>query len=420
VVKAYQESMLPRIALISIHGDPAAEIGAEEAGGQNVYVREVGEALAQLGWPVDMFTRCIDANQPRIIEHRPGCRTIRLEAGPLEFVPRDEGFQFLPNYVEAFLAFQEQENCSYPLVHTNYWLSSWVGMQLKERLGLAQVHTYHSVGAVKYQNVPDIPEIASRRLQVEKSCLETAERIVATSPQEQEHLRELVSIQGAIDIIPCGTDVDRFGSISLVEAREKLNLPQDQKVVFYIGRFDPRKGIETVVRAIAQSSFRDGDDLHLIIGGGYRPGQPDAEEYERIVELAKELGVDHLTTFPGRISDEDLALYYAAASVCVVPSHYEPFGLVAIEAMASGTPVVASDVGGLQFTVVSEQTGLLAPPQDEKAFARAIDRILADPDWRMELGEAARKRVISEFSWQGVAHHLSDLYCNLLNIETAS
>jgi D-inositol-3-phosphate glycosyltransferase len=416
VVQAHQESTLPRIALISIHGDPAAEIGAEEAGGQNVYVREVGEALVQLGWTVDMFTRCIEDNQPRIIEHSPGCRTIRLEAGPLEFVPRDEGFQYLSNYVEAFLDFQAQENISYPLVHTNYWLSSWVGMQLKKRLGLAQVHTYHSVGAVKYQNVPDIPEIASKRIEVERTCLETAERIVATSPQEQEHLRSLVSEQGAIDIIPCGTDIKRFGCVSLAEARKKLNLSQDQKIVFYIGRFDPRKGIETLVRAMAQSSFRDGDDLHLIIGGGYRPGQPDAEEHDRIVQIAEDLGIAHLTTFPGRISDEDLALYYAAASVCVVPSHYEPFGLVAIEAMASGTPVVASDVGGLQYTVVSEKTGLLAPPQDERAFARAIDRILADPDWRSELGEAARRRVMTEFSWQGVAQHLSDLYCSLLNV----
>jgi glycosyltransferase involved in cell wall biosynthesis len=229
-------------------------------------------------------------------------------------------------------------------------------------------------------------------------------------------LRSLVSQKGAIDIIPCGTDIRRFGQISQAEARQKLGIPADQKVIFYIGRFDPRKGIETLVQAIAQSTFRDGDDLHLIIGGGYRPGQPDAEEHDRIVQLAEELGIAHLTTFPGRISDEDLPLYYAAASVCVVPSHYEPFGLVAIEAMASGTPVVASDVGGLQFTVVSEKTGLLATPQDERAFAKAIDRILADPDWRSQLGEAARQRVITEFSWQGVAQKLSYLYRNLLNI----
>jgi glycosyltransferase involved in cell wall biosynthesis len=413
-----QAEALPHIALISIHGDPAAEIGAEEAGGQNVYVREVGEALAQIGWTVDMFTRCIEAHQPRILEHSDRCRTIRLEAGPVTFVPRDEGFQYLPAYLDAFLAFQAKEGVAYPLVHSNYWLSSWVGMQLKRQVGAAQVHTYHSVGAVKYENIPDsdIPPIASKRLAVERECLETADRIVATSPQELEHLRSLVSQKGAIDIIPCGTDIRRFGQISQAEARQKLGIPADQKVIFYIGRFDPRKGIETLVQAIAQSTFREGDDLRLIIGGGYRPGQPDAEEHDRIVQLAEELGIAHLTTFPGRISDEDLPLYYAAASVCVVPSHYEPFGLVAIEAMASGTPVVASDVGGLQFTVVSEKTGLLATPQDERAFAKAIDRILADPDWRSQLGEAARQRVITEFSWQGVAQKLSYLYRNLLNI----
>lgn len=403
------------VALISVHGDPAIEIGKEEAGGQNVYVRQVGEALARQGWQVDMFTRQSSANQPTIVEHAPNCRTIRLVAGPEDFVPRDEIFEFLPEFVQKFLDFQQESGIEYSVVHTNYWLSSWVGMELKKRQKIQQVHTYHSLGAVKYKSISTIPLIASTRLATEKACLETAERIVATSPQEREHMRSLVSTRGKIDIIPCGTDIHRFGSISQLEARQKLGIDPDSKVVFYVGRFDPRKGIETLVRAVGRSKLRGQADLKLVIGGGSRPGQSDGMERDRIEGIVNELGLSEMTTFPGRLGDDTLPTYYAAADVCVVPSHYEPFGLVAIEAMASGTPVIASDVGGLQFTVVPEETGLLAPPQDDVAFAEAIDRVLRDAAWRNQLGVAARKRVETYFSWEGVASQLSELYQKLMS-----
>ncbi|HAX76768.1 MAG TPA: glycoside hydrolase [Cyanobacteria bacterium UBA11372] len=400
------------IALISVHGDPAIEIGKEEAGGQNVYVRQVGEALAKQGWHVDMFTRKASPDQLDIVEHSPNCRTIRLTAGPVEFIPRDNLFEYLPTVVEQILKFQQESGVTYPLVHTNYWLSSWVGMQLKKIQGSKQVHTYHSLGAVKYQSVTTIPLIAATRLATEKAVLETADRIVATSPQEKEHMRTMVSTKGNIDIIPCGTDVRRYGSIKRQEARAKLGINPDAKVVLYVGRFDYRKGIETLVRAVNLSQLRS--NIQLIIGGGSRPNQSDGIERDRIERIVDELGMREFTTFPGRISQQELPYYYGAADVCVVPSHYEPFGLVAIEAMASGIPVVASDVGGLQFTVVPKETGLLCPPQDEVAFAGAIDSILSIPEWRLEMGQNARARVEKMFSWDGVATQLSELYTQLL------
>ena len=402
------------IALISVHGDPAIEIGKEEAGGQNVYVRNVGEALARLGWHVDMFTRKANHEDPTIVEHSPLCRTIRLKAGPEEFVPRDRIFGYTGEFLDNLLRFQETEGIRYALVHSNYWISAWVGMEWKKRTSIPQLHTYHSLGAIKYQSVEGIPMIASTRLDIEKAVLETAERIIATSPQEKEHLRSLVSPNGNINIIPCGTDIHRFGGMNRREARELLGLNPEDKIVFYIGRFDKRKGIETIVRGVARSQLRGNPHLKLIIGGGSRPGQSDGIERERIEGIVTELGMTDFTSFPGRISDELLPVYYTAADVCVVPSHYEPFGLVAIEAMACGTPVVASDVGGLQFTVLPEETGLLAPPKDEIAFGQAIDRILTNPEWRNKLGEAARRIVESNFSWDGVAYQLSDLYTTLI------
>ncbi|WP_083621960.1 glycosyltransferase family 4 protein [Planktothrix serta] len=402
------------IALISIHGDPDVDIGREEAGGQNVYVRQVGEALAKLGWQVDMFTRKIHANQPTIVQHSPYCRTIRLSAGPLEYIPRDELFEYLPEFVTAFQNFQAKEGTNYPLVHTNYWLSAWVGLQLKKHHNVQLVHTYHSLGKVKYQAVSHRPSIADTRLAIEQQILEQSNTVIATSPQEEEVLRYLVSQNGHISVIPCGTNLENFHVISKPEARLKLGLDPQKPIILYVGRFDPRKGIETLVRACHQYQTTTNASFKLIIAGGSDPNKTDGQERQRIEDLVNELGLTEQTCFPGQLSHDILPLYYAAADVCVVPSHYEPFGLVAIEAMACGTPVIASNVGGLKFTVIPEETGLLVPPQDINGFADAINRILTDDVWTQKLRKQASVRVSENFSWVGVAIRLSDLYRRIL------
>ncbi|MEO0949097.1 MAG: glycosyltransferase [Cyanobacteria bacterium J06641_5] len=405
-----------RVAFISVHGDPDAIIGGEEAGGQNVYVRQVGEALARQGWQVDMFARWTDPRSPQIVEHMGGCcRTIRLPAGPIEAISRQQGFEYLEEFVAQWREFARSQG-PYALVHSHYWLSGWVGLKIQTCWGLPLVHTYHSLGAVKYRAVEAVPEIAATRLQVERACLEEAHCVVATSPQERELLRSLVSAEGHIETIPCGTDVTRFGRWTRAEARAQLGIDPNAAVVAYIGRFDPRKGIEVLVRAAAQLRQQEefGDRLLVLIGGGSTPGRSDGDERERIEKLVVELNLTEQVQFTGRISDDDLPAYYAAADICAVPSFYEPFGLVAIEAMASGTPVVASNVGGLQFTVVPEETGLLVPPKDELALVRAIARILQDPDWGQRLGANGRARVAAKFAWDGVARQLGELYRDLL------
>lgn len=405
------------IALISEHGDPAADIGREEAGGQNVYVRKVGEALSRLGWQVDMFTRKSRATDQVIVQHGPHCRTIRLKAGPEEFVPRDRLFQYMPDFVEALLKFQAKDGGNYPLVHSNYWMSGWVGLQLKQASNIQLVHTYHSLGAVKYQNLAR-PPIAQTRLATERQILEQANCVVATSPQEQEHLRSLVSRGGYVEVIPCGTDVETFRTMPQADARASLGFGADRKIVLYVGRFDPRKGIETLVRAFAtlyeraEASLKS--QLQLVIVGGYQLGQADAEERSRIEALVAELNIAEQTTFAGQVGHDRLPMYYTAADVCVIPSHYEPFGLVAIEAMACGTPVVASDVGGLKFTVVHNETGLLAMPQDVQSFAAAMEQVLTQAHWSAQAKNRATTWVQENFSWTGVAAQLSDLYRRLL------
>ncbi len=405
------------IALISDHADPAAEVGLEEAGGQNVYVRHVGETLAALGWHVDMFTRKVHSSDPAIVQHTPHCRTIRLKAGAEEYIPRDRLFEQMPEFVRSFQAFQRNQGLNYPLIHTNYWLSAWVGLELKKTSGIQLIHTYHSLGVVKYQaltEVTDLPKIANTRMKIERDILEKANCVVATSPQEQETLRSLVSNRGQIEVIPCGTDTDNFRLTSKADARAKLKLRSNEKVILYVGRFDPRKGIETLVRAFALLKNQDLKNLKLVIVGGSSAHMPDGEERRRIEQLVDELGIKDSTLFAGRIGHDVLPLYYAAADVCVIPSHYEPFGLVAIEAMACGVPVVASNVGGLKFTIIPEETGLLVEPKDVKAFADGIDRILFDELWARKMRKQAFANVNQRFSWGGVAIQLSELYRHVL------
>ncbi len=401
------------IALISVHGDPSVEIGKEGAGGQNIYVRHVGDVLAGKGWKVDMFTRKVDPKQEDIVEHSPNCRTIRLQAGPLSFIGRSQLFEHLSDFVDSFLQFEHQTERLYPLIHTNYWLSGWVGLRLKERQPMRMVHTYHSLGSIKYQNVEDIPLIAEKRVQIERNCLENADRVVATSPHELEDMRSTLSEKGEVEIIPCGTKTETFGLVSREEARKRLDIPQDQKMIIYVGRFDPRKGLETLVRAVNRPEVRQ-HDFHLYIVGGSHSDQKDQAERDRIENLVHSLDIADYVTFTGQLDHSKLPTYYSASDVCVIPSHYEPFGLVAIEAMASGIPVVASAVGGLRFTVDPEETGLLAPARDDHAFSECIDRVLSQPDMRDRMGNAGKQSVHDNFSWDGVTDQLSDLYQRLL------
>jgi D-inositol-3-phosphate glycosyltransferase len=419
------------IALISDHSDPAVETGEEKTGGQNVYVRQVGEALAKLGWQVDMFTRKTNAEDATIVQHSPHCRTIRLSAGPQQFIPRDELFQYMPEFVQAFQKFQRKEGTNYPLVHTNHWRSAWVGLQLKQQSNIQLVHTYHSIGAVKYQSLLKCPTLAETRLEIEQQILEAANCIVATSPQEEETLRKLFASQGCIEVIPCGTDISNFHEIPKAEARTKLGFSADEAIVLYVGRFDPSKGMETLVQACALLQEKAGqtqpesaasdtltpiapNSLRLVIVGDYDPNDEDGLERQRIEQMVREAGLSDQTRLVGRVGHNLLPLYYTAADVCAIPSHYEPFGMVAIEAMACGTPVVASDVGGLRFTVVPEETGLLVPAKNAEAFAQAIERVLTDEVWARRLKKQASARVQENFSWSGVAVHLSDLYRRLL------
>jgi D-inositol-3-phosphate glycosyltransferase len=402
------------IALILAHGDPTAELENEAAIGQNIYVRQVGETLSKLGWQVDLFTRKTSPEQSKIVQHAPHCRTIRLTAGPETYIPKDKLFDYMPEFVDAFRAFQTKDGANYPLIHTNYWMSGWVGLQLKASSNIQMAHTYHSLGAVKYASVQEKPAIAQLRMQVEQSILEQSDCVVATSPQEADQLRALGSQVGTIKVVPGGIDPQTFRMIPQVDARLTLGLSQEERIVLYVGHFEPRKGIETLVRAFAKLQGEAAQPTRLLIVGGNPTDPADKLELARIQALVEELGISAQTTFKGTVNHEHLPLFYTASDVCVIPSHFEPFGLVAIEAMACGTPVIASNVGGLKFTVIPDETGLLVPPQDIQGFAIAIEQVLTSAHWSTQAKTKATHWVQENFSWTGVAAQLSELYRLLL------
>ena len=362
-----------------------------------------------------MFTRKVSPDQETIVQHSPNCRTIRLEAGPVAFIGRDNLFEYAPDFLNNFLKFQEENKLHYPIVHTNYWISGWVGLQLRKIQGSKQLHTYHSLGCIKYISVDNIPAVAETRLRFEKEVLENAECIIATSPEEERDMRTHMSSKGNIKMVPCGTDIDRFNAVKRDEARKLLGFKQTDKIVLYVGRFDYRKGIETLVRAVNISKFRNDPNLKMVIGGGWTEGGSDGKERARIGQIVKECNLEAITIFPGQLGPSNLHLYYAAADCCVVPSHYEPFGLVPIESLASSTPVVGSAVGGLKYTIVSGLTGFLCPPKNNQSFAEAIDRILSSTELRDRMGKNGLERVRDLFKWESVCIKLGKLYSKLVD-----
>ena len=394
---------LQTIALISVHSDPASETSR-----QNIYVRQIGEALSRLGWQVDMFTRKTDANQAQIVQHNSRCRTIRLTAGAESFVHRQKLIGYLPAFLKQLRQFQKNNGIQYRLIHTNYWLSAWVGMELKKSQTLKHIHTYHSLGAVKYANNGYLDNLAKTRLAIEKTCLETADLNIATCPEQRDYLKNLVSERGNIEIISSGTDTDLFSSISRTEARQKLGVQSDVLNILYVGRFNRRQGVETLIKAISKPQLHSLANIRLTLLNNYPDSNPLKQK--RIEQLVFDLGVDNITNFVTESNREKIATYHAAADICVFPSLYNPSGMTAMDAMASGNPVIASNLGGLKYAIEHNKTGLLFPSQNSFLLTKAISNLITEPELRQKMGALAKQRVSELFTWDNVANQLNEFY----------
>ena len=411
------EARRPRIAIVSLHTSPLDQPGSGDSGGMNVFIRAAAERISARGVAVDVFTRCRGHDLPEVQELGGGSRLIQVRAGPCAAVPKDELPRYLPEFLGGVLRRQRLEEQPYDLVHTHYWLSGWVGRSAKEIWGVPLVASFHTLGKVKNYSLArgESPEPGAR-LSGEERVISEADRIVAATPSEAAQLVGLYRADpGRIRVVPPGVDHDLFTPRPRDEARARLHLT-GVRLLLFVGRLQAHKGPDVAIRALAEALARDPEetrDVVLAVVGG-PSGTGHGAEVAHLMDLASALGVgDRVMLFPPQ-PQARLADFYAAADVVHVPSRSESFGLVALEAQACGTPVVATAVGGLRYVVQDGATGFLVEGHDPGDHAERILAVLGDPPAAVRMGRAAAERSL-RFSWDATASEMLSVYRELLD-----
>jgi len=375
-------------------------LGGEDSGGQNVYVAELARYLGAMGHKVDVFTRRDSKLLPEVGHFDERVRVVNLSAGPAESVPKDELFPLMAEFRDAFYRFARREPAAYDLVHANFWMSGWVACEAKRDLGLPFAQTFHALGEIKKREQGDADTSPPERQATELRILEEADVVLATCPAEVEDLTILYGAQHSqLALVPCGVDVEKFRAVDRREARKELSLAEIPTVV-YVGRLVPRKGVDTIIEAFALLPGELDDQL-VVVGG--EPGVYESPEIKRLSALASKLGVEERVVFTGSRPQRDLYRYYGAADVSVSVPHYEPFGMTPLEAMACGTPVIGSRVGGIKTSVADGKTGFLVPPKNAETLANRLLRLLSDENLRTRMGRAARRRIEEHYTWERIA-----------------
>lgn len=403
-----------RIAMISEHASPAAVLGSTDAGGQNVYVDELSRHLGRLGVQVDVFTRRDAPDLPEVLPWAPNVRIVHVAAGPPAPLPKDELWPLMPLFRDRMLEWLRRNGLRYDVIHGHFWMSGWVAIELRRRLGVPVVQLFHALGTTKQRHQGSADTSPGARIAVERQIVREADRVIAQCPAERAELlhdyatdaARLVSIAGAVN-------PQRFRPVPRAWARAQLGLPLERPIITYVGRMLPRKDVRNIVRALALLA-REGPapaPLLLLVGGETADADPLATpEIGVLQRLATELGVHDLVRFTGKRQPDELYLFYGAADVVVTTPWYEPFGLTPLEAMACARPVIGAAVGGIRFTVQHGVTGWLVPPRDPQALAVCLRHVLSQPDLRLRMGRAARRRVLRAFTWPLTARRTLALY----------
>ena len=406
------------MAVLAVHTSPIDQPGTGDSGGMNVYIRSVAERLAGAGVAVDVFTRCRGGETHEVREIAPAIRVVSAKGGPCAPVPKSAVQRYLPEFLGGVLRVAREDGNRYDLIHSHYWLSGWVGRAAKDLLEAPLVASFHTLGKVKNYSLArgESPE-PPIRLRDEQALIDEADRILAPTPLEAG---QLVGLYGAdpdrIRVVPPGVDHSIFMPRDREHARARLHL-SGLRLALFVGRLQPHKGPDVAIRTIAEAVARDpraSEDLVLGIVGG-PSGERAGAELARLMELASALGVsDRVVLFPPQ-PHVRLAEFYAAADVVLTPSRSESFGLVALEAQACGTPVVASAVGGLRTVV--RRGGLLVEGHDPGDHAEALLSILRDPELASRLGAEGVRGALA-FSWDATTQQVASVYRELL--ETAA
>jgi D-inositol-3-phosphate glycosyltransferase len=405
-----------RVAMLSVHACPLALMGGKKTGGMNVYVRDFCRALGEMGVEVDVYTRSQDDCQPMIKrELGPGGRVIHIAAGPERPIPVNDIPPYLDDFAANVIRFAAHEGIEYDLIHSHYWLSGLVAEKLRYAWGpVPIVHMYHTLGHMKNLIAMDDSERAPQiRLDGEIRVAQVADRLIAATPAEKGQLIEYLHADPAkIAIVPPGVDLNRFHLIDRAEAKAKLGIPCGEHTILFAGRIEPLKGIDTLLLAMSILQERHPQAVEnttvAIIGGDPWADTLDAE-MARLQSLRTELGIHDLVTFLGAKDQDILPWYFAVADMVVMPSHYESFGMVALEAMAMGTPVIASEVGGLAHLIQHSINGFHVPSRDPEALAARILQLLENPALRKQLGANA-STYAKQYAWEKIVQCMLNVY----------
>lgn len=410
-----------RILIISDHADPLAEIGSKEAGGQNIYVFYLTKFLCKLGIVVDVYTRWDKKNKREVIKYNCNLRVIRVKAGPKRYMPRDNFLSVIDEFADNVLKRIEKEGVNYDVIHTNYWFSGLIGLKICKKIKRPMVHVYHSIGQIRFDSLKKLKiqdnasDFFEKRKIAEKKIAQKATRIIATSPVEKRIVNKLFEIPNEkIDVITIGVDTNIFNPIKKERSRKFLRADEKEKILLYVGRIEWRKGIGTLIYAFKNVTLEYPNSKLYIVGGGKGSAAKELEEAEceRLSKIAKELDVEDKVVFLGAKKQKILKKYYSAADVCIVPSYYEPFGIVPLESMACGTPVVASRTGGLQFTVKDGKTGSLSKPRDYNDLAQKINIVLKNG--KNFYKDNCVERVAKHFNWIKISEQYEKYFNKLI------
>ena len=399
---------LRRLAMISVHTSPLAAFGRKKTGGMNVYIRELAQELARRGIEVDIFTRRSSEDEPEVDERLgPGVRVVYLTAGGLRPLGPDELYPHLSEFTAKLIAFATMRSLHYDMVYSHYWLSGWVAQKLKEAWNIPFVQMFHTLGQMKRRLQTIDSLLPDQRINTEMQVVEWADRIIAATPAEHAQLLWLYRAKRRkIEIVPPGVNTTRFVPLSQEEAKARLGF-ETCHVLLFVGRLEPLKAVDSVLNALSHirnSAPHVLDNLCFVVVGGDLEVDDDAEML-RLRRLTDELGLKEVVRFMGAREPHELPLFYAAASAVVMPSDYESFGMVALEAMASGRPVIASRVGGLAFVVRDAETGYTVPVRDSQALAEKIVMLLNDASQRQAMGLRASQLAL-EYAWPNIADRL--------------
>jgi D-inositol-3-phosphate glycosyltransferase len=398
--------------MLSVHTCPLATLGGKETGGMNVYVRDLSREFSRRGIEVDVYTRSQDPSIPRITELAEHGRVFHIKAGPERPYNKHKIYNHLVEFVINVESYQEK----YDIIYSHYWLSGLAANGLRRTWDIPMVQMFHTLAEMKNRVAqgPDERE-PEQRVICEGEIMRFADRLVAATPLEKNQMSWLYGAEpDKIDVVPPGVDLNRFKPMAQAEARTQIGVPSSHQMILFVGRLQPLKGLDTLVRALALVRKREPDlakNICLsIIGGDANPdSELEQKELAKLNRLQVELNIEDLVTFLGGKDQDTLVYYYAAAEMVVMPSHYESFGMVAIEAMACGTPVIASDVGGLSFSIEDGFNGYLVPGKDHNALADKIILLLKYRWLRDQLSEQAQLWV-KRYSWVNIADEVMDVF----------